>query len=329
MNILILTEGGFNIGFGHITRCIALYQAFKQRGWKPQIIINGDRSVMEVMKNVKYQNINWLSQKKIESLISNKYDVILIDSYKAPKKIYEIVSGSVSLPVYIDDFKRINYPRGIVVNGSANSWKLNYPKKKNVIYFLGTQYSPIRREFWNCSKKIIKKYINKILITFGGSDSRNITPKVLKLLQTTYPDKIKIVIIGKGFNNIRKIQEAKDSNTKLIYFPNARRMKSLMQESDLAVSAAGQTMYELAAVGVPAIAVVVARNQINNARGWHTIGLYKSIFWWQKKNFENAIVKNIKQLMSYTVRKRQNEIARQYVDGKGAIRLVSSLQSMI
>ena len=31
MKVFIITEGGRNISFGHITRCLSLYQAFKEK----------------------------------------------------------------------------------------------------------------------------------------------------------------------------------------------------------------------------------------------------------------------------------------------------------
>jgi hypothetical protein len=44
MDVLILTEGGKNTGFGHIIRCISIYQAFEECGINPVLIINGDES---------------------------------------------------------------------------------------------------------------------------------------------------------------------------------------------------------------------------------------------------------------------------------------------
>ena len=51
MNVFIITEGGKNIGFGQITRCLSLYQTFKERGIKPKFIINGDSDInMNILK---------------------------------------------------------------------------------------------------------------------------------------------------------------------------------------------------------------------------------------------------------------------------------------
>ena len=37
MKVFILTEGGKDIGFGHITRCISLSEAFEEKGIYPEV----------------------------------------------------------------------------------------------------------------------------------------------------------------------------------------------------------------------------------------------------------------------------------------------------
>ena len=59
MKVIILTEGGKDIGFGHITRCMSLYQAFEEKGIKSQFIVNADYSAAVILKkyNHKYPNV--------------------------------------------------------------------------------------------------------------------------------------------------------------------------------------------------------------------------------------------------------------------------------
>ena len=45
VNVFILTEGGKNIGFGHITRCTSIYEAFDEIDIPPQFIVNGDGDI--------------------------------------------------------------------------------------------------------------------------------------------------------------------------------------------------------------------------------------------------------------------------------------------
>ena len=105
------------------------------------------------------------------------------------------------------------------------------------------------------------------MVTFGGDDAKNMTPKILAFLNDEYPNLIKNVIIGRAFQNIDDIKKYTDKNTNLIYYPDAEKMKEIMFESDIAISACGQTLNELASVGVPTIGVCTAGNQLGNVKG--------------------------------------------------------------
>ena len=50
MNVIILTEGGKDYGFGHVARCSSIYQAFRKFNITPQFIVNGDKSIDAIFK---------------------------------------------------------------------------------------------------------------------------------------------------------------------------------------------------------------------------------------------------------------------------------------
>lgn len=325
MKVIILTEGSRNIGFGHITRCAALYQAFKENSIRPLFLINGDETIRDLLKDMNYEIVNWIEKKKeLFNCIKNA-DVVVIDSYIADYELYEKVSKLIKVPVYIDDNKRIDYPRGIVVNGTIYAEKMNYPRKEGVTYLLGSKYIPIRKEFWDVPKKAIKENIEDIMITFGGDDMRNLTPKVLKLLNKNYPELYKKIVIGRGFKNIEQIEFLKNERTELVYFPDAEKMKKVMLESDIAISAGGQTLYELAKVGVPTIAISVASNQIYNAKGWQKTGFIEYAGWWEDKAVLENIKNSIEKLKNQDVRLGKHNIGRKFVNGKGAGKIIGKI----
>jgi len=325
IKVYILTEGSSNIGFGHITRCLSLYQAFEEKGIKPKLIINGDDSIIDLIKNTDYKIINWIKNKdKILHEIQNA-DIVVIDSYLADKSFYEIVSNTVRIPIYIDDNKRIDYPKGIVVNGNIHAKELNYPKKDEVIYLLGTQYTPLRKEFWEVPEKEIKKNVESIMITFGGDDIRNMTPKVLKLLVNNYPNLKKNVVIGKGFKNIEEINSVADKNTNLIYYPDATKMKDIMLKSDIAISAGGQTLYELARVGVPTIAIAVADNQFGNIRGFKKVGFIEYAGLWNDIDVIESVEDKLENFFNFDVRRLKSLQGRKIIDKAASKNLIMRL----
>jgi len=325
MKVFILTEGGKNKGFGHITRCLSLYQAFEERGILPEFIINGDNEIECLLKGVNYQIFNWLDEKnKLFEMVKDA-NIAIIDSYLADISIYNTLSNLVELPVYIDDNKRLDYPKGIVVNGSIYAEELNYPSKNGLTYLLGTKYTPLRKEFWEVPEKEINEKIESIMVTFGGDDAKNMTPKILSFLNDNYPNLIKNIIIGRAFQNIDEIKKYADKNTNLIYYPDAKKMKEIMLKSDIAISAGGQTLYELASVGIPTIGICIVENQLGNVKGWEKIGFLEYAGWYNDSNILEKIKNLIKYLKDLKERKNKFKIARKIIDRKGSLRIVEIL----
>jgi spore coat polysaccharide biosynthesis predicted glycosyltransferase SpsG len=284
------------------------------------LIVNGDEAVQDLLKDKNFMLFDWLDDRERFFAAVRNADIVFIDSYLADCALYEKVSNIAGTGVYFDDNIRIEYPKGFVLNGAIFAERMPYPKRNGVTYLLGVGYAPLRREFWDVPEKSIRDNLEIVMITFGGADIRNLTPKVLKLLVDTYPKLFKKVIIGKGFCNTAEIEELKDKNTELIYYPNAAEMKKIMLESDVAISAGGQTLYELARVGVPTIAVAVADNQLYNIRGWQKRDFIEYSGCVKDKRVLENILLGIETLRENEVRIEKSSIGRKLVDGKGSLR---------
>lgn len=323
MKIFLITEGNKKIGFGHITRCLSLYQAFIEKGYNPKFIINCDNSVLDLLNNCNYKILNWLKEKiELFNNIDNA-DIVIIDSYLADIKIYKRVSELAKTPIYFDDIKRLDYPQGIVINGSIGAKTLNYSHKKKTTYLLGTKYQPMRKAFWDVQEKEIQENIESIMITFGGNDIRNLTPKILKLFTNKYPDIKKNVIIGNGYTNFNDIEKVKDENTYFHYNLDDIKMKELMLSSDIAISASGQTLQELALIGVPTIVIAIADNQMNICKSWFDNGFIEFAGWWRDKNLIKNISHAIEKLKSKNTRAYKSNIGKSLIDGKGTERIIN------
>ena len=305
MKVLIFTEGGKTTGFGHITRCIALYQAFEKSGIYPNLIVNGDDSIKDLLKNKKHIIFNWLKEEKKRFNFVKDSNIIIIDSYLADIKCYKKISSLAKVSVYIDDNKRLNYPKGVVINGNIYAKRLNYPKKKSLIYLLGAQYAFLRKEFWKVPKKKINKEVNNILITFGGADYSDMIYKIINCLKNKFDFNFYIV----------------DPKKKRI---DVKEMLNLMLKTDICIAGGGQTLYELARIGVPTIAVAVGKDQLRNVKGWQKKGFIEYAGWWQ--NVNDVKIKNgLKRLLPQSIRLKRGRLGRVIIDGKGATRIISKL----
>lgn len=307
MNVIILTEGGKNYGFGHVARCSSIYQAFRKFCITPQFIVNGDKSIDAILQNINYAIYDWQNMEFADD------DIVIIDSYHAPLEFYQKIAKTTALAIYIDDNNRIDYPDGTVVNGTI----LATTRRKDALY--GSKYIPLRQDFWNTKIIDVNDEIKNVLITLGGNDLRNLTPKILNLLKNE--DFAKKVIIGNSFDNVGEIEEFDDE---LIYSPDSRQMLEAMESTDLAISSAGQTLYELARVGVPTIAVGVVDNQINNIQNWQKQGFIEFAGFWDDDNLEENILAKLELLKDSALRKEKQNMGVSAVDGKGSIRIAKT-----
>lgn len=306
MKILFLTEGGKKIGFGHITRCIALCEAFEEKGINPELLANGDSSILNLLKLKKFQRFDWVEDEERLFQDIDDSDFIIIDSYLAKKSLYDKISKMTDgRMLMVDDYNRINYPKGIVVNPSICEDKLNYSEKSDTIYLLGKDYIILRKEFWNVPEKKINKEVRNILITFGGMNLYVLAKKIVNFLKEKFDFNFYIV---------------DTRNNKL----SAKEMLNLMLKSDVCISGGGQTTYELARIGAPTIGVCLAENQLGNLMGLEKVEFLRIAGWFNDNDLFQKIKENIDGL-DYKSRFKMSKTGKKYVDGKGVERILKKI----
>jgi len=328
MKAFIITEGGRDRGFGHITRCLSFYEGFKERGFQTTLIVNGDDSIRDLLKGKKHRIFNWLKRRDELFEKIGGADVGVVDSYLADRKLYEEVCGMVHCAVYFDDTQRLDYQEGIVINGAMGAEKRRYPKKEGVTYLLGINYTPLRKEFSEVPRKKVREKVESMMITFGGED-RGLTPKILKHLIKIYPGIRKELVVGRGFKNIAEIEKMRTPLVIPVYFPNAQGMKKVMLNADLAISGGGQTLYELARVGVPTIAIGFSDNQLPNIKGWQRTGFVHYAGWYREGGLLDKLKKEVDRLLPYEIRKESSRKGRTAIDGKGVKRAIRRIMGSL
>ncbi len=319
MKVVIITEGGREIGFGHVSRGTSLYEAFGLRGIRPKLIVNGDDSIREVLPNTDHEVFDWLKDQERLAESIHDADIAVVDSYLADKGIYDSVSRAGRLGVYFDDEKRIEYPAGIVINGAINAGRIDYPRKRGITYLVGARYLTLRKEFWDVPPKKIRKEPTSVLITFGADDPNGLTAKILAMLTKNYPGLTKNVIVGRWFGDTDSLAGCADARTNLIHSPDGLQMRAAMLDSDIAISAGGQTLCELAKVGIPTITTCLRENQQWNLNGWQEVGFAIYAGMAVGDDFPARVSAGIESLMPYEQRRLRCEISGEVMAGSRAV----------
>ena len=133
--------------------------------------------------------------------------------------------------------------------------------------YSGHKYYILKDEFYYQSFKEIKEDVNRVLLTFGGTDPNNLTEKVLEaILDSKYQNKIEI-ILGLGYANKKQIQAKYKDNDRIEIHENVKNMSEHMHNADLIFTSAGRTMYEIASLGVSCICLCQNERELSHIFG--------------------------------------------------------------
>lgn len=317
MKVVIVTEGFNGTGYGHLTRCLSIYQAFEERGITPTYIADCDELGGQVLDHINLVVLDW--RKNIDEAVrlSENTDVMVIDSYLADAQIYERLRKNSRTAVYLDDNLRIDYPPGVIVNGNIGAERLPYPGSDEHRYLLGIGYVPLRKEFWDVLTKTSRQRVEDVLVIFGAQDIRDMTGDTLRYLLKHFPEYT--------FHVVSRLDPdgAVDSfdlrKVRFYRHLGASEILQLMLKCDLAISAAGQTTYELARIGLPSVVVGVAGNQRNSIRGWIEAGFLRSELWWEDADLVETVAEELREV----AKAGRQSLA--FGDGQGARRIARYL----
>ncbi|MDP8298861.1 MAG: glycosyltransferase, partial [Candidatus Tantalella remota] len=98
-------------------------------------------------------------------------------------------------------------------------------------------------------------------------------------------------------------------------------MLELMFDADICISAGGQTLYELARVGVPTVCVCFADNQRNNIKGLVDGGFLEYVGDVTDDDIVVKVERGINILENMETRKERSLAGRSLVPGNGAVNI--------
>jgi UDP-2,4-diacetamido-2,4,6-trideoxy-beta-L-altropyranose hydrolase len=339
--IFVRADGNKEIGTGHLMRCISIME---QATDKKQIMFlvadeDGKQIVNSKGFSCKVLNTNYRdmeSELLILSKLIKQSDVsmILVDSYQITPFYLEELSkiGKVTL---MEDVLDETFNVNKIINYNIYADQIQYQNKyqsnglSNVNFYTGVEFVPLRDEF-RISNYEVRKEIRDVFISAGGADPFNYAGKLLELLLRKEHSKEYVYHVISGVFNINRefLKSIDDKYDNVIIYENISNISDVMKRCDVAISAAGSTMYELASIGVPIITYAFADNQDMIAETFDEKKMALSAGDSSCKmsiKLDN-IVRYLNLLASsYDSRVKMNKILRTNIDGTGSMVLFKIL----
>lgn len=337
--LVIRADAGGEKGTGHLMRCLALAQAWQDAGGRV-IFITGSQSeglLQRLQKEgfdihqlayIYPHNDDWDNTK---SVLADHPDAwVVLDGYHFDEIYQQRIKDTGHQLLVIDDMAHLkHYYADIVLNQNLHAEPSLYSVEPYTHLLLGTRYALLNREFlaWKDWKRNVPEVAQRVLVTLGGSDPSNNTLKVIQALQgVAVPSLEANVVVGASNTHAATLEAAiSQSRPPIRLICDARNMPELMAWADVAVSAGGITIWELAFMGLPGLVMVTADNQLSIAKSVDKAGVAAELGWHADVT-SGDVRKALAQLLgSKKVRASMSRQGRLLVDGEGSQRVIFAM----
>ena len=336
--LLIRTDAGASVGYGHAVRCLALAQAWKQAGGHPVFAMAQTHEFIRERIASEAFSIctvdagpgtpeDAAATAAFVQKIGARW--LVIDGYHFGGSFARNAATEACRTLRVDDLgSRDNYSADIVLNQNIHAHPDLYPGLgRATLLLLGPRYALVRKEF-QIKTEVHRKnpaVASKILVTCGGTDQSDLLVRIVEALSAVSADfAVRIVSGGSGLSFERRLSAR--LRGKVSIECNVSEMKPLMTWADLAISAAGSTLWELCSTGLPSILIDVAENQRPLAQELHRLGAALHVP--LQRASSRGIGEAIEFLLHAQRRREQMSLqARALVDGRGAPRVVAAMRS--
>lgn len=277
--VVFRADGGETIGLGHIMRCLAVAEALMERETRclfaaAALPDAAERRLRASGVEVVRLNVSagGDGDRAATAALAAHAGAVVLDGYGFGSG-YRAGVAAVGRPVLAFDDGAFTgqHPPGplsaaLVVNASSGAVPADYAvSAPGARLLLGPAHAPVRREVRHAAARPVLPLDRRrsVLLTFGGSDPLALTAPCIRLLAPRLPSGVRLVaVVGGGSPWLEDCRAAAApfGERVAVHF-DTPAMGELMAGAGLAVSAAGGTVAELAALALPALLAVVADNQ--------------------------------------------------------------------
>lgn len=338
--LLIRADANLNIGTGHVMRCLALAQAWKDNGGSVTFLMAPGSPLLEqricsegmtVLTNPEQPGSDEDAKFTVDVKKKIESSWVIVDGYQFGATYQKKLKADNCRILFIDDYGHTDhYYADIVLNQNIYADMSFYKKYEPYTRFLlGSNFVLLRREFLNRAeyKRENPDVARKVLVTFGGGDPNNITLKIIDALKKIKIDELEVIaVIGSVSQSYEILKQSVKNYPGFSIRKNVTNMPELIRWADVAISAGGSTCWEFAFSGLPNIIIILSADQELIASELSKYGV--SIALGKPDEINSiSIIKTISDLM-YSPDKRyaMTQAGRRIVDGNGTRRIISALR---
>lgn len=280
--VWILTEADEQIASGHLLECIDLAKDMMQAGIAVSFFVNADcPAAFQTRIPFAYQ----MYERNADGTLTMPQDAgarpdAFVFNFRAiTNRVLDSFRGGGTL-ICIDEWGHRALDCDIIINPMVDPYYWHYDTNAKV--YGGAEYLALSEKLqdYRRQEKLIREHIERICITMGGVDLHGTTVKLVRWLpemrQALHGTLQHVdVVLGGGFSHDESLQEAIKASGCADLITTHRNIQNLydfLMQADLAFCAGGNTLHELATLGVPAIVIPTMPHEWRNGKAFERKG---------------------------------------------------------
>lgn len=313
MRIGLHADGGLGVGLGHLGRCAALAHAFRKLGGEPVLL----DLAPQCRPWARAQGLAWTDAS------ASHWDLVVGDSYRLTASGWARLRRRGRRLLVIDDFGTFSRPCDWVLNGHVYASRPLPRAPLGASLLLGPAFLPLRKEYWKPARpRRASGRIKRVLVTMGGGAGAPAAAQAAAIAAKALPH-AEIQAITGPF-----AASAGRTGARVIWHRELPSLRAALETSDVVICNGGQTMYEAAFAGTPALAARLARNQEGNLRGLAAAGCAIALGGPSLPRFAKMLTAALRRLdRSPALRRSMGAAGQALIDGRGALRVARTIMA--
>jgi UDP-2,4-diacetamido-2,4,6-trideoxy-beta-L-altropyranose hydrolase len=325
-DVLFLVEAGGKYGLGHLMRCEVLIAALRDRGALPICAIRVEKGGLPdwtTPAEITLEGNDTAAALHAEAVArARRPNWIVVDGYGLLAT--DLVARLRKLGFRVVVFQDLGTDGGgadLVINQNRQAGMTNAVAAGQL---LGPCYALVDRSYAACRSRPLADTIRRILVTFGGTDQHSLTPLVVAAFAGV-PGELSLDVVIGPYHRTRRFAPAGPHRMTLHQEPHG--LAALLDSTDLVISAAGTTCWQICCAGVPLISVQTVDNQREVMR---CLADEHCAITLERKEFcqlldGGRLPALLAQLSRQGARSAMVAAQRRLVDGNGAARIVAAM----
>lgn len=249
---------------------------------------------------------------------------LVVDSYAVDPGQFAAARSHVRCLTVVDDMASFPLSADVVVNAALGV--APPPRAAGTRYLLGPRFALLGRAFCAPPERSATGEVRRVLVTLGGAASGAHLAPIVAAVRAAVPFAALDVVLGPAGDGWDVAERALEGLGATFHFaPDP--IRPLMLAADLAVSAGGVTVYELAATATPTVGLAVAANQRRNLEGLARAGALRLAGEAGAADLAGAVRAAVAALaVDASARFQLGLRGRELVDGLGATRVAEAIR---